>query len=311
MANTNLPVSEMQNAAALTAQHLTFEKARILEQVGAIKMAAITRKFVCVTEIEMLADIKQSKQYKDLPMIVNGKSVFVTTWEQFCNAIGSSVETIDNNIRNYQRMGGEFFEYAQNAGIPQRTLAQIGRLPAADREMVIEMAQKEETTKDAVLQVLEQIMAKHAAEKEQAAAEKAELESRVQDLQETAAAKDKVIADKNAKVDELAEKLAKKQSGAKEPKPADVGSELTMRLSSMEVAARSDISRFADLFEQMTAHGEAHGFDHRPQMVACLNQLSRDCETLRERFALPEEAPTDAVPEWMKGVLDTHEASGD
>ena len=138
-----------------------------------------------------------------------------------------------------------------------------------------------------------------------------ELRVALRESRETAAAKDKVIADKNAKVDELAEKLAKKQSGAKEPKPADVGSELTMRLSSMEVAARSDISRFADLFEQMTAHGEAHGFDHRPQMVACLNQLIRDCETLRERFALPEEAPTDAVPEWMKDVLAGNEGSGD
>ena len=138
-----------------------------------------------------------------------------------------------------------------------------------------------------------------------------ELRVALREARDTAEAKDKVIADKNAKVDELAEKLAKKQSGAKEPKPADVGSELTMRLSSMEVAARSDISRFADLFEQMTAHGEVHGFDHRPQMVACINQLIRDCETLRERFALPEEAPTDAVPEWMKDVLAGNEGSGD
>ncbi|EGY52031.1 hypothetical protein [Neisseria shayeganii] len=300
MANTNLPISEMQNAAALTAQNLTFEKARILEQVGAIKMAAITRRFVSVTEIEMLADIKQSKQYKDLPMVINGESVFVTTWEQFCNAIGSSVETIDNNIRNYQRMGGEFFEYAQNAGIPQRTLAQIGRLPAADREMVIEMAQKEETTKDAVLQVLEQIMAKHAAEKEQAAAEKAELESRVQDLQETASAKDEVISQKNKKVDELAEKLAKKQGSAEEPKPEDVGSELVFRMESIAVGARSDISRFAELFEQLEAHGQAHGFNFQPTMAGCLNQIMMDVQRLRDRFGLPATVPDGEEPEWLK-----------
>lgn len=138
-----------------------------------------------------------------------------------------------------------------------------------------------------------------------------ELRLALREARDTAEAKDKVIADKNAKIDEYAEKLAKKQSGAKEPKPADVGSELSMRLSSMQVGVRSDLSRFADLFEQLTAHGEAHGFDHRPQMVACLNQLIRDCETLRERFALPEEAPTDAVPEWMKDVLAGNEGSGD
>lgn len=129
-----------------------------------------------------------------------------------------------------------------------------------------------------------------------------ELRVALRESRETAEAKDKVIADKNKKVDELAEKLAKK--GTKEPKPQDVASELTMRLSTTEVGVRSDISRLRDLFEQLTAHGEAHGFDHRPQMVGCINQIIRDAESLREQFALPEEAPTDSVPEWLQGVAD-------
>ncbi len=129
-----------------------------------------------------------------------------------------------------------------------------------------------------------------------------ELRLALRESRETAAAKDQVIADKNKKVDELAEKLAKK--GTKEPKPQDVASELTMRLSTTEIGVRSDISRLRDLFEQLAAHGEAHGFDHRPQMVGCINQIIRDAESLREQFALPEEAPTDSVPEWLQGVAD-------
>lgn len=127
-----------------------------------------------------------------------------------------------------------------------------------------------------------------------------ELRAALRESRETAEAKDKIIADKNKKVDELAEKLAKKQTG-KEPSPEDVGSELTMRLSGLEVAARSDLSRFAEVFEQMLAHGEANGYDHRPQMVAAINQIIRDAETLRERFTLPQEAPTNAKPEWLDG----------
>ena len=127
-----------------------------------------------------------------------------------------------------------------------------------------------------------------------------ELRLALREAKDTAAAKDQVIGDKSKKIDELAEKLAKKQGSVKEPAPEDVGSELAMRLGSLEVGVRSDISRFADLFEQMAAHGEAHGFDHRPKMVGCINQLIRDCEALRERFALPQEAPTDDVPEWLK-----------
>lgn len=127
-----------------------------------------------------------------------------------------------------------------------------------------------------------------------------ELRAALRESRDTAEAKDKIIADKNKKVDELAEKLAKKQTG-KEPSPEDVGSELTMQLSSLEVAARSDLSRFAEVFERMLAHGEANGYDHRPQMVAAINQIIRDAETLRERFTLPQEAPTNAKPEWLDG----------
>ena len=127
-----------------------------------------------------------------------------------------------------------------------------------------------------------------------------ELRAALRESRDTAEAKDKIIADKNKKVDELAEKLAKKQTG-KEPSPEDVGSELTMQLSGLEVATRSDLSRFAEVFEQMLAHGEANGYDHRPQMVAAINQIIRDAETLRERFTLPQEAPTNAKPEWLDG----------
>ena len=127
-----------------------------------------------------------------------------------------------------------------------------------------------------------------------------ELRAALRESRETAEAKDKIIADKNKKVDELAEKLAKKQTG-KEPSPEDVGSELTMQLSGLEVPARSDWSGFAEVFEQMLAHGEANGYDHRPQMVAAINQIIRDAETLRERFTLPQEAPTNAKPEWLDG----------
>lgn len=124
----------------------------------------------------------------------------------------------------------------------------------------------------------------------------------LREARENAEAKDKLIADKSAKIDQLAEKLAKQQSGSRpEPKPQDVAADLTQNLAAREVGIRSEVSRLQEMFEQLSAHGEAHGFDHRPAMVGCLNQIIRDCETLRERFALPQEAPTDAKPAWLDG----------
>ena len=129
-----------------------------------------------------------------------------------------------------------------------------------------------------------------------------ELRVALRESRETAEAKDKVIADKNKKVDELAEKLAKKQTVVKEPKAEDVASELAMQLTSLEVGIRSQVSRLKDLFDQLNAHREAHGINHTAKMVGTLNQIILDCETLRESYALPSEAPTDEVPEWLAGM---------
>ena len=134
-----------------------------------------------------------------------------------------------------------------------------------------------------------------------------ELRVALRESRETAEAKDKVIADKNKKVDELAEKLAKKQTGVKEPKAEDVGSDLLMMLSSLEVSIRSQVSRLKELFDQLNAHREAHGINHTAKMVGTLNQIILDCETLRENYALPNEVPTDDVPEWLADVRNTED----
>lgn len=126
-----------------------------------------------------------------------------------------------------------------------------------------------------------------------------ELRVALRESRETAEAKDKVIADKNKKVDELAEKLERSKKTVKEPKAEDVASELAMQLTSLEVTIRSQVSRLKEMFDQLNAHREAHGINHTAKMVGTLNQIILDCETLRESYALPTEAPTSEIPEWM------------
>ena len=121
-------------------------------------------------------------------------------------------------------------------------------------------------------------------------------------VREDAQAKDKVLADKNAKIDELAEKLekAKKKGGVKEPNPADVASELHMAVGAKEVAIRSQLAQLGDYFAQMAAHEAAHGLSHRARMAGALNQIIMDCQHLRDQYALPESADDDGVPEWLQ-----------
>lgn len=129
-----------------------------------------------------------------------------------------------------------------------------------------------------------------------------ELRVALRENREDAQAKDKVLADKNAKIDELAEKLekAKKKGGVKEPNPADVASELHMAVGAKEVAIRSQLAQLGDYFAQMAAHEAAHDLSHRARMAGALNQIIMDCQHLRDQYALPESADDDGVPEWLQ-----------
>ena len=129
-----------------------------------------------------------------------------------------------------------------------------------------------------------------------------ELRVALRENREDAQAKDKVLADKNAKIDELAEKLekAKKKGGVKEPNPADVASELHMAVGAKEVAIRSQLAQLGDYFAQMAAHEQAHGLSHQARMVGVLNQIIMDCQHLRDQYGLPENTGDDGVPEWLQ-----------
>lgn len=124
-----------------------------------------------------------------------------------------------------------------------------------------------------------------------------ELRVALREAREDSKAKDKVMSEKNAKIDELAEKLAKNKN--KQPKPADVARELSAQLASAEVSARSEISKLKDIFDGLMAHKEAHGSDHTALMVGAINQLILDCEILRGQYLLPTDAPTGEAPVWL------------
>lgn len=125
-----------------------------------------------------------------------------------------------------------------------------------------------------------------------------ELRLALREAREDKQAKDEVISQKSAKIDELAEKLAKQK--VKEPRPGDVARELSAQLASTEVAARSEISKLKDIFDGFAAHTLAHGSDHTALMVGAINQLILDCERLRNKYDLPADAPTDTVPAWLQ-----------
>ena len=127
-----------------------------------------------------------------------------------------------------------------------------------------------------------------------------ELRAALKDAREETEAARKVANDKNTKIDSLTEQLERSRRKAADTPASDIGEELKLAVGGVAVGIESEISKLRPLFEQLVAHGVDNGMDHAPTMVGSINQLIRDCEALREMFALPQEAPTDAVPAWIK-----------
>ena len=110
----------------------------------------------------------------------------------------------------------------------------------------------------------------------------------------------KVAADKDGKINQLNEKLEKsKSSKLKEPAASDVAEDLKLQLSSLMGGIESQISRLRPLVKDLIANTDETGIDHTPVIVGCINQIIRDCESVREEFVLPNEAPIDGKPEWI------------
>lgn len=179
-----------------TLNAITNEQLLLSEKVGALKATNFIKKLVTVTEIKMLSDIKEFKEYKGLQVFDSeGKVVTVTTWEQFCKSLGHSREKVDQDILNLAAFGEEFLETSQRMGIGYRDLRKLRQIPDADREVIINGEALQAGDKDSLIELIEDMSVKHKKDK-------TKLENQVKDLTAEAKAKDRVIADKQKTIDD-------------------------------------------------------------------------------------------------------------
>jgi hypothetical protein len=115
--------------------------------------------------VSKLAIVKENKLYQQLAgsTTPNG-SELKGTWVEFCNLLGISDDKANQDIANLQAFGEEALENMQRVGIGYRDLRQFRKLPADQRTALIEAAK--EGDKASLLELAEDLIAKHAKEKE-------------------------------------------------------------------------------------------------------------------------------------------------
>lgn len=127
-----------------------------------------------------------------------------------------------------------------------------------------------------------------------------ELKAALREARETNAAQQRVLADKNEKIDSLSTKLEKK-SRIQPPKPDEEVKKLRAEVTALAVEAESAIAvRLSSAFETLCAYCAENMIDTPKDFMAGLVcQLESTARSLRSTFDLPDEPTGNAAPSWL------------
>ena len=292
---TDLRLSEQQDAVVMAAQAMTAEMADAYEMLGMIKMSDFHRKLTTCQHIKVLAEFKEAKKYKGLEMLdISGNRRQVSTWDDFCSALGFSRQKIDEDISNLYKLGEDFLETSQRLGLGYREMRKLRQLPEEARAEIVEADYSEATDKEDLIEKIEDLTAKHAKEKE---ALQAQLKRKSDDYEAQA----KVLATKNERINHLDLELAKKTKAIETQTPEQRGGVLREEAAAISYKAEAVLrGQVFQAFEALTAHTEATGIDHKQFMSGVLAEYQLILSELKERFGLDDTPSGEALPEWAR-----------
>ena len=182
-------------------QSIITQQISISEHIGQLRAFDFLNQFTGMARLKWLKEIKDSKAYKGCKALnAQGELVEITTFEMLCELVGTSRAKVDQDILNLNTFGEQFMESAQKMGLGYRQLRQLRALPEDDRQLVIE-GEKVGDDPEALKDLLEELAAKRAKDKEALAEAKATLDAREQ-----------VLVTKNKALDALQVELAKLKS---------------------------------------------------------------------------------------------------
>ena len=195
-------VADVDGLAQLQASYGQ-ERDLVNQLLGQAQMAGAFEEFSRTVRTSKLAYVKEHKLYRSIAGAASphGAEKLSGTWEEFCRLLGRSVDQVDRDIANVQAFGEQALESMSAMGIGYRELRQYRKLPEDQKQALIEVAKAGD--KEGFVELAEEIIAKHAKEKEALAAQ-------VQEAQATLEAKDRVLQSRAELIGKLEEQVAGK-----------------------------------------------------------------------------------------------------
>lgn len=187
---------------------LTMEQLQANQLLGRVQASAAMANMLGAFTLSQLKRVKEEKLYKRLKgqaIIIKDESIRLDTWEGFCQAIGNHRRTVDEQLQNLEVLGEQALACATELGMTTRELRNLRTLDVQDQKVVIGQIEAAVGDKDAIVDLITDMAAKH--KKTEAA-----LEKQLKAAQAQAKATERIVADKEARITELQDKLIAQES---------------------------------------------------------------------------------------------------
>lgn len=213
---TDLPASATQayaqdqgNAAVVAAaEHMVQERLEANQLLGRLQAVLGIKDTLEASALMQLQQIKETKSYKQFAgqtILINGESVRLDTWEGFCYAAGTSRQSVDEKLDNLRLLGEEAYAKADALGLTTKELRKLRQLDAADQKAIIGEIEVAVGDKDAIIDLITDMSARHVKEKE--AMQKALDEQRAE-----AKATARILADKDERIKTLQKQIVRQEN---------------------------------------------------------------------------------------------------
>lgn len=190
------------------ARQMGEEQLAVNQLLGRIQAVSSISAMLEAGNLMQLQQIKKNKTYRQLAgqtANINGETVKLDTWEGFCTAIGSSRSVVDENLKNLADFGEVALQRATELGMTVRELRKLRQLDTADQTVVIGEIEASVGDKEAIVDLIDTMSAKHAKECEQ-------LQQQIDDNAAEAKASSRIIADKTKKITDLETQIVKQEN---------------------------------------------------------------------------------------------------
>lgn len=280
---------------ALVAAAATAEQIEMNQLLGRLQATQAIAAMLDSLSLAQIAQIKEGKRYKQLAgqkMVIGGVEIRLDTWEGFCAALGSSRRAIEEKLDNLRLLGEEALDKATALGMTTQELRKLRQLDAADQKVVIGEIEVAAGDKEAIIDLITDMSAKHARERE-------ELQARLEDQRGEAAASERIIEERNKRIDKLEKQLHKQQHRTME----EQRQQLMTDAGAAQILCLAPLAGLDDAIDSLLGEDDAACTRHAANL---LHELRAAVEDLQLKYGLGDVVNPD--DRWMQGGFDPEEA---